>query len=107
MRELGMSYPVVMGNPKIVGDYGFITKIPTTFVIDFSELSEAEMERIVDLLRRADRLTGRAGGGGAALWNKRAPYLLLTYMPTRHLPPSVVQARRRPDIKPDTNKVNP
>jgi peroxiredoxin len=25
---------VVMGNPKIVGDYGFITAIPTTFVID-------------------------------------------------------------------------
>ena len=34
MRELGMNYPVVMGNPKIVGDYGFITAIPTTFVID-------------------------------------------------------------------------
>jgi peroxiredoxin len=34
MRELGMNYPVVMGNPKIVGDYGFIRAIPTTFVID-------------------------------------------------------------------------
>jgi len=34
MRELGMNYPVVMGNPKIAGDYGFITAIPTTFVID-------------------------------------------------------------------------
>ena len=34
MRELGMNYPVVMGNPKIVGDYGGITEIPTTFVID-------------------------------------------------------------------------
>src|ERR1700758_3402329 len=34
MRELEMNYPVVMGNPKIVGDYGFITAIPTTFVID-------------------------------------------------------------------------
>jgi peroxiredoxin len=34
MRELGMNYPVVMGNPKIVADYGFITAIPTTFVID-------------------------------------------------------------------------
>jgi len=34
MRELGMNYPVVMGNPKIIGDYGFITAIPTTFVID-------------------------------------------------------------------------
>jgi peroxiredoxin len=34
MRELGMNYPVVMGNPKIVDDYGGITGIPTTFVID-------------------------------------------------------------------------
>jgi len=34
MRQLGMNYPVVMGNPKIVGDYGGITAIPTTFVID-------------------------------------------------------------------------
>src|SRR5215472_11238579 len=34
MRELGTNYPVVMGNTKIVGDYGFITAIPTTFVID-------------------------------------------------------------------------
>jgi peroxiredoxin len=34
MRELGMNYPVVMGNPKIVADYGGITAIPTTFVID-------------------------------------------------------------------------
>lgn len=29
-----MNYPVVMGNPKIVGDYGGIEAIPTTFVID-------------------------------------------------------------------------
>src|SRR5260370_39468800 len=34
MRELGMNYPVVMGNPKIVADYGGIEAIPTTFVID-------------------------------------------------------------------------
>ena len=34
MRQLGMNYPVVIGNPKIVGDYGGITAIPTTFVID-------------------------------------------------------------------------
>jgi peroxiredoxin len=34
MRELGMNYPAVMGDPKIVGDYGFIRAIPTTFVID-------------------------------------------------------------------------
>ena len=26
MRELGMNYPVVMGNPKIVGDYGGIER---------------------------------------------------------------------------------
>ncbi len=34
MRQLGMNYPVVMGTAKIVGDYGGITAIPTTFVID-------------------------------------------------------------------------
>jgi hypothetical protein len=33
MSQLGMNYPVVTGNPKIVGDYGGITAIPTTFVI--------------------------------------------------------------------------
>ena len=33
-RQLGMNYPVVMGNPKTVDDYGGITTIPTTFVID-------------------------------------------------------------------------
>jgi hypothetical protein len=32
---------------------------------------------------RADRLAGRAGGGCAASWNKRVPFLRLTYMPTR------------------------
>ena len=48
-----------------------------------SELSEAEMERFEGSAPRADRLARRAGGGGAPLWNKRVPYLLLTYMPTR------------------------
>jgi thiol-disulfide isomerase/thioredoxin len=34
MRQLGMNYPVVMGTPKIVVDYGGIEGIPTTFIID-------------------------------------------------------------------------
>jgi len=34
VRQLGMNYPVVIGNPKIVLDYGGFTGIPTTFVID-------------------------------------------------------------------------
>jgi thiol-disulfide isomerase/thioredoxin len=34
MRQLGMNYPVVIGNPQTVEDYGGITAIPTTFVID-------------------------------------------------------------------------
>src|SRR5260221_1986087 len=34
MGRLGMNYPVVMGNQKIIADYGGITAIPTTFVID-------------------------------------------------------------------------
>ena len=34
MRELGMNYPVVMGDEKIVSDYGGIEAIPTTFIID-------------------------------------------------------------------------
>jgi len=34
MRELGMNYRVVMGDEKIVSDYGGIEAIPTTFIID-------------------------------------------------------------------------
>ena len=34
MRELGMKYRVVMGDEKIVSDYGGIEAIPTTFIID-------------------------------------------------------------------------
>ena len=34
MRKVGMNYPVVMGTPKVAGDYGGIQAIPTTFVID-------------------------------------------------------------------------
>jgi thiol-disulfide isomerase/thioredoxin len=35
MKELGMNYPVVMGNLKLMDDFGG-TAIPTTFVIDRS-----------------------------------------------------------------------
>jgi thiol-disulfide isomerase/thioredoxin len=41
MRSFGMNYPVVMGTPKIVLDYGGITAIPTTFVIDRQGNSDA------------------------------------------------------------------
>jgi thiol-disulfide isomerase/thioredoxin len=34
MRKFGVNYPVVMGNQKIVLDYGGFTAIPTTFIID-------------------------------------------------------------------------
>ena len=34
VRELRMNYPVVMGDEKIVSDYGGIEAIPTTFIID-------------------------------------------------------------------------
>ena len=34
MNKLGMSYPVVMGTQRTARDYGGITAIPTTFVID-------------------------------------------------------------------------
>jgi peroxiredoxin len=34
IHQLGMNYPVVMGTPKIVVDYGGIEAIPTTFIID-------------------------------------------------------------------------
>jgi peroxiredoxin len=34
MNKFGMNYPVVIGNEKIVADYGGIEAIPTTFVID-------------------------------------------------------------------------
>src|ERR1700758_2976695 len=34
MRELGMIYPVVLGDEKIVSDYGGIEAVPTTFIID-------------------------------------------------------------------------
>jgi peroxiredoxin len=34
MNKFGMNYPVVMGDEKIVAEYGGIQAIPTTFVID-------------------------------------------------------------------------
>ena len=34
MQHLGMNYPVVIGDEKIAADYGGISAIPTTFVID-------------------------------------------------------------------------
>ena len=36
MQHLGMNYPVVIGDEKTAADYGGITAIPTTFVIDRS-----------------------------------------------------------------------
>lgn len=34
MKQVGMNYPVVLGSEKIASDYGGITAIPTTFVLD-------------------------------------------------------------------------
>ena len=34
MMRVGMNYPVVIGNEKTAADYGGITAIPTTFVLD-------------------------------------------------------------------------
>ena len=34
MKRIGMNYPVVLGNEKTAADYGGITAIPTTFVLD-------------------------------------------------------------------------
>ena len=34
MKQLGMNYPVVIGDEKIAANYGGISAIPTTFVID-------------------------------------------------------------------------
>jgi peroxiredoxin len=34
IAKFGMNYPVVMGNQKVAADYGGITAIPTTFIID-------------------------------------------------------------------------
>jgi thiol-disulfide isomerase/thioredoxin len=34
MKRTGMNYPVVIGDDKIAGDYGGISAIPTTFVLD-------------------------------------------------------------------------
>ena len=36
MRRFGMNYPVVMGDEKIVQDFGGVSAIPTTFIIDKS-----------------------------------------------------------------------
>jgi thioredoxin-related protein len=36
VKQFGVNYPVVMGDPKIVQDFGGIAAIPTTFVIDRS-----------------------------------------------------------------------
>jgi thiol-disulfide isomerase/thioredoxin len=34
MKQVGMNYPVVIGDEKIASDYGGISAIPTTFVLD-------------------------------------------------------------------------
>ena len=34
MQRFSINYPVVMGNEKVLSDYGGISAIPTTFVID-------------------------------------------------------------------------
>jgi thiol-disulfide isomerase/thioredoxin len=34
MKRVGMNYPVVIGDEKIASNYGGITAIPTTFVLD-------------------------------------------------------------------------
>ena len=34
MKRFAMNYPVVMGDSKLVSDYGGISAIPTTFIID-------------------------------------------------------------------------
>ncbi len=34
IKKFGINYPIVMGNQKVVRDYGGIEGIPTTFVID-------------------------------------------------------------------------
>jgi thiol-disulfide isomerase/thioredoxin len=34
VRQLGVNYPIVMGNQKVVEAYGGIVAVPTTFVID-------------------------------------------------------------------------
>jgi thiol-disulfide isomerase/thioredoxin len=36
MQQFGMNYPVVMGDEKIVQDFGGVSAIPTTFIIDKS-----------------------------------------------------------------------
>jgi thiol-disulfide isomerase/thioredoxin len=36
MNQLGINYPVVMGDDKIVQDFGGIEGVPTTFIIDRS-----------------------------------------------------------------------
>ena len=49
VRPSGMNYPVVIGTPKIVADYGGIEDIPTTFVIDRQgNPLLSEMKRCVD-----------------------------------------------------------
>jgi thiol-disulfide isomerase/thioredoxin len=34
VKKAGMNYPIVLGDEKIASDYGGITAIPTTFVLD-------------------------------------------------------------------------
>ena len=34
MQQFGVNYPIVMGDEKIVEDFGGVTAIPTTFIID-------------------------------------------------------------------------
>jgi thiol-disulfide isomerase/thioredoxin len=34
VKQFGVNYPIVMGNRKVVEDYGGVVAVPTTFVID-------------------------------------------------------------------------
>jgi peroxiredoxin len=34
VNKMGINYPIVMGNNKVINDFGGITGIPTTFIID-------------------------------------------------------------------------
>jgi peroxiredoxin len=34
VKQLGLNYPVLMGNDKVSADYGNVAVVPTTFIID-------------------------------------------------------------------------
>lgn len=51
-REKGLNYPLVIGNDQLVGAYGGIESIPTTFIVD----REGKVAQVISGMMTADEM---------------------------------------------------